>query len=522
LSQTSLISSRPAIPRIKPAEREIELKFLVDDSGFKASQQWPVLQGNGRRPPAKRLRTVYFDTAGGDLRRHKMVLRMRAVRRGYVMALKWSGGFPGGMFERGEIEVASPHDVPDLALFGPEASAMISGAIEGKSLAAIYATDIKRMTHRVQTETSDIEVAFDSGVIIAGDVSEPVREIELELKAGDVADLYRLGISLAEQFPVRLGALAKSDRGAMLAAARKPLAARAIPALAGDVTVDEIIGRAMNGCLAQFIGNWPAFETGDGVGAVHQMRVAMRRLRAMLGLFHRSFPCSEFASLREDAKMIASMMGEARNLDVFIALVSQGPMAAFPDEPGFADILAECARRRAVAYGAIADLLRAASTTRFVLTAQAFIARSGWRNGLPADALPRLVEPGRDFARAHLARLHQRAVKRCKHLTTLSAYDRHEVRIDLKKLRYAADLFAPLFENRSQVKAYLNRAAAMQEQLGLFNDLAVAMDTVSHLNSSDTRAAGMILGWCGRGSIADDDRLKEGWREFRKAKLFWA
>jgi inorganic triphosphatase YgiF len=521
LSQTSLIPARPPVPQIKPVDREIELKFLVDDSGFKASQQWPALGANGRRPAAKRLRSVYFDTAEGDLRRHKMVLRMRNARRGYVMALKWSGGFAAGMFERGEIEVATAQDLPDLALFGPQAAQMISGAIEGRELAAIYATDVRRMVHRVQTATSDIEVAFDSGVIIAGDAREPLREIELELKAGDAADLYRLGISLAEQFPVRLGTQAKSERGAMLAAGLKPQPARAVAALTSGVTVDEAIGLAINGCLAQFVGNWPAFESGDGVSAVHQMRVAMRRLRAMLGLFHRAFPCPEFLNLRAEAKDIASLMGEARNLDVFIALVRQGPKAVFPGEAGLDAILDECEARRAAAYEAVRNLLAAPATTRFVLSAQALVARAGWRNGLSGEALARLVVPAREFAVQNLHRLQLKVLKRGKHLVTLSAHDRHEVRIELKKLRYAADLFAPLFENRGQVKTYLGHASALQEQLGLFNDLAMAIEIAGGLESAESRAAGMIFGWCGRGGVADDDRLKECWRDFRKAKLFW-
>jgi inorganic triphosphatase YgiF len=521
LLQTNLVPVRDAVPLIKPVDREIELKFLVDEPVFKASQQWPALGLGGRRPPARRLRTVYFDTVQGDLARRKMVLRMRGARRGYVMSLKWSGGFAGSLFERGEIEVPSASDVPDTALFGPEAASLIEGAIAGRGLAAVYATDIKRMVHRVRSETSDIEVAFDSGVILAGDVSEPVREIELELKAGDVADLYRLGISLAEQFQVRLGSLAKSDRGAMLAAGESPRAVRAAAALAGEVNVDEAMGRAMNGCLAQFVANWPAFESGDAVNAVHQMRVAMRRLRAMLGLFHRAFACPEFAALRAEAKQIAGLMGEARNLDVFIALVRNGPQRAFAGEPGFAAILAECEERRTAAYAGIRDLLRAASTTRFVLGAQGFIARSGWRNALSAEALPQLVAPARDFGAAHLERLHKRALKRGKHLLAMAPDERHGLRIELKKLRYAADLFAPLYEGSGRVKAYLKAAAALQERLGLFNDLAVAMEMVGQLESGQTRAGGIVLGWCARGGVADDAALQACWREFRKVRVFW-
>ncbi|MDE8348073.1 MAG: CHAD domain-containing protein [Acidocella sp.] len=512
---------RPAVAQIKPVNREVELKFLVGESGFKAVQQWPLLGLNGRRAPSRRLHTVYFDTEQGDLQRHKMVLRMRSMPRGHMMTLKWSGGFPGGIFERGEIEVMTAQSQPDPALFGAEMAGMIHDATQGRALSAIYATDIRRATHMIRSETSSVEIAFDAGGITAGDVTMPIREIELELKAGEVADLYRLGVALAEQFPVRLGMLAKSDRGNMLAAGTRPESVRSHAVLDGTPTVDEAIGRAINSCLAQFAANWPAFETGDAIGAVHQMRVALRRLRAILGLFQRAFPCPEFISLREEAKQIAALLGEARNLDVFMSLVREGPLAAFPDELGFEEIIADCEQRQEAAYEAARLMLAAPATTRFVLSAQAFVARSGWRNALPGEALPRLTVPAQEFASQNLSRLHHKLLKRGKHIVALSPHQRHELRIGLKKLRYVAELFGPMFNNPTQVKTYTKAAARLQDQLGIFNDLNVAIQMVHQINGANSRAAGIILGWCGRGAATDDDVLREDWRSFRKARLFW-
>jgi CHAD domain-containing protein len=121
-----------------------------------------------------------------------------------------------------------------------------------------------------------------------------------------------------------------------------------------------------------------------------------------------------------------------------------------------------------------------------------------------------------------LARLHSKLLKRGKHLAILAPHQRHELRIDLKKLRYGADLFAPVFAGRERTRTYLKAAAVLQEQLGLFNDQMVAAEIVGQLETADSRAAGMILGWCSRGAMADDGRLRESWREFRKVKLFWA
>jgi inorganic triphosphatase YgiF len=504
----------------KQSGREIELKFLVAESGFKASQQAALLGGTGQRLASKRLRTVYFDTEQGDLHGRKIALRMRAQRRGYVMALKWRDGAAMNMFERGEIEIFSAQDAPDPSLLGPAIAASLAAVTQGRALLPVYATDIRRVTRLVETETSAIEVAFDSGSIIAGEAKLPVREIELELKSGDPAGLYRLGISLAETYPVRLGILSKAERGALLAAGLAPEPQKAAPAAAGAPAVDELIATLINACITQFIGNWPAFESGDSVTAIHQMRVSMRRLRAMLGLFHRSFPCPDFSAFREDAKRIATAMGAARNLDVFIALVESGPAPAFAEESGLPAIVSECRVLRETAYEAVKALLAAPETTRFVLSLQAFVARAGWRNGVSPEGLARLTAPGADFAAGHLTRLHNRVLKRGKKLLTMAPHARHELRIDLKKLRYAADAFSGLFEAKKLARDYTRAAAALQDQLGLFNDFVSAEALVNTLSARDSRAAGIILGWCARGAAGHDAALRAVWKRFQNSRLF--
>ncbi len=446
--------------------------------------------GNARR--AARLRSFYYDTAQGDLHRHNMSLRMRAQRRGYVMTLKYAGGFPGGLFERGEIEVFTVGEMPDPALLGPEFAAAIAAAADGKPLALAYETDIRRITHVMASETGEIELAFDAGFIIAGGRKLPVREIEMELKSGAPEALYRLGIELAENFPVRLGMQAKSERGFLLLTELPPPVARAKPPLSGTPSVDEAISVLLGDCLAQFTGNWPAFHDGDAVNAV------------------------EFAGFREDAKRIASAMGEARNFDVFLAMLRAGPLRAFPDEPGFSGMIAECETRRETGYARIRALLSSPETTRFVLSMQGFVARHGWRNALAPDALAHLTAPAKGFGAAHIARLHQRILKRGRKHLALNAHDRHELRIDLKKLRYAADGFGALFDGAKQVRNYTKAAAALQDALGAFNDLVTANALVSELAAADTRAAGIVIGWCGRAAVSDDALLLETWKRFRR------
>ena len=176
-------------------------------------------------------------------------------------------------------------------------------------------------------------MAFDTGFIVAGGLWSPMREIELELKSGELIDLYWFGLSLAEAFPVRLSILSKSERGIALTSGDPAAAVRASVPLTTGQTVDEAM----------------------------------------------------FAAFREEAKRIATAMEDARNRDVFSDLLRRGPRAMLPTETGFDVLMAASDRRREGGYASIRALLVDTTTKRFVLAMQTFVARCGWRTARRPD-----------------------------------------------------------------------------------------------------------------------------------------
>lgn len=511
--------------RERPVGMELELKFLASEADFKAIQQSPLLGVQRGKGLPRRMLSTYFDTEDADLRHQRMALRVRRLRGGSVQTLKWND--PGGdsPFQRGEIEVPTPSAEPDLALFGEEVAAKLTRVTGGRPLRACFTTDIKRATRRVTVGTSEIEAAFDFGAIVSGQHKLAVREVELELKAGEPADLYQFGLTLATAFPIRLGVLSKAERGVMLESGQQAEAVRAINPDIARQTVDQAIGTIIGACIGQFMSNWPVFENGRQEDAVHQMRVSMRRLRSALVFFQRRFPCQEFVTLRAEAKRIASAMGDARNWDVFLGLLRDGASVAFPSERGFETVLAEASERQQVGYAQVAALLHDPATSRFVLSAQEFVARRGWRNAVSSSDLSHLTEPVSGFAAEVLQRLHRRVRKRGRNLLDLASPDRHEVRIALKNLRYASDFFGHIFDRVSQVRGFTRACADLQDVLGSYNDTIMIADLVRQLDLSEAapaRATGIILGWYGHGAVMQDAHLQETWKAFRKAKAFWA
>ena len=243
--------------------------------------------------------------------------------------------------------------------------------------------------------------------------SVPLAEIELELKSGDEPDLYDLAMSLAEELALRLDFVSKGERG-FRALAREPAGAvKAAPIrFAPEAKLDDAVQAVISNTLWHFVANWAALREAQDPNAIHQMRVALRRMRAALAMFKRVLPCAAFDLLRGEAKRIASALGPARECDVFRETAESGPLA-HPDRPENCNSLfAAIEERRIAAYEDANSKIEDLATTLFVLKVQSLLARRAWRNALSGQELAQLTAPAADFAQHTLNRLRNRALKR--------------------------------------------------------------------------------------------------------------
>src|SRR5262249_30044539 len=134
-----------------------------------------------------------------------------------------------------------------------------------------------------------------------------------------------------------------------------------------------------------------------------------------------------------------------------------------------------------------------------------------------------------------LTRAHEKLLKRGDGFEALSKAERHDVRIALKRLRYALDFFGSLFSGGAK-KKYLKKLARLKDDLGRMNDVAVAETMLAQLvgvagNGSQMPpmashgqlafAAGGILGWHRRRAAEIDLQLIDDWNAFVRAEPFW-
>lgn len=480
----------------------------------------------GKGSAARTLLSIYFDTPGGALWAQGRSLRVRKAQGKYLQTLKWTDASIGLPDTRREFEVRCGSSEPDVSLFGVDMASQLEAISAGAPLVARFSAQFRRRIALVKTGGSEIEAALDAGHIIDGDNQLPVREIELELKQGDPADLYSFAEQLSAAYNLRLGVLTKSQRGFLLAAGELAEIRKAkSPDLPPDTRLDDLIGAALTECLDHFVGNWPVLLQADNPDSIHQMRVAIRRLRSLLAVFHREIPNPDFVVFRMEARDIASALGMARDTDVFLAAVRSGPFAVIEPDASIDAFCAGIDERRDEGYGQAHAMLAAPQTTRFVLEMRGFVARRGWRAGLDADHLIALGEPAAKFAARTLDRLDRKARKLGRAIDDTKAEDVHKLRIVLKNVRYCAEMFGAASGEQHAVRKYLKACAHLQDVLGVHNDMDVSRGIVADIEKRagaiSARAAGIVTGWMARGLKQSGSALKHDLRAFRKADRYW-
>ena len=193
----------------------------------------------------------------------------------------------------------------------------------------MIATRFTRTTWRLHYGGSDIEVVLNEGRVRADGASAPLIELELELKRGRAVDLFALAASIDESAPLRLGLMSKNERGYALAAGELGRPAKAEPVRLDAAMSDGAAFRAVAlSCLRHFRRNEIALLAGRDAEALHQARVALRRLRTALTLFRHAVRGKPYREVREGLRWLAGRLGEARNLDVLTGDGAPAPDAS--------------------------------------------------------------------------------------------------------------------------------------------------------------------------------------------------
>jgi triphosphatase len=504
---------------------EVELKLAFSRDDFPRLRAWSRL-GTAKR--VDRLESTYYDTSDLRLRRAGAELRVRRVGRRFIQTMKTAGEDVGGVRRRGEWESPVAAMGPELAALDNDEAVQILDGIVVSNLQPIFQSRVRRTRQSIDVAEgvpARVEIALDEGEILtAGGLTLPVSEVELELKEGAPEALYMLASELRQLAPVQLESRSKADRGyALLGADFGDAVSAPDLTLTPEMTVEEALAGIIRHCLAHLRGNERIVVVGESPKAVHQMRVSMRRLRSGLQLFRKQIPDPDYRHFEGEIRWLGECLGEVRNWDVFRAETLQRASPAL-EEAERAALDAGAALRRDRLFAELRATIASPRYTALVLDLGAWTTRCGWRNQPVDEETARLFVPIGEAAGEILDRRRRIARKRGAGFAKLDGGERHKLRIALKKLRYAGEFLRCLYDEK-KARRYLKLASALQDRLGIANDVETAERLVQDLGADSdatlAQAAGKLLGWHRRGLADADHGIRREWRDFRAARPFW-
>jgi inorganic triphosphatase YgiF len=515
--------------------REVELKLDVEPAAVRDLRE-RRLQRLGADGGARQAMTaVYFDTKKFSLNRRGISLRIRIEGDRRIQTMKGPNQDGSAMFDRLEWSVEVKGDKPDLS--GIEATPfrdLVSAERLRQRLRPVFTTEVERTAWQLRSDAAAIELALDEGRIAVDGRTEPLAELELELKSGPRAELFRVARSLGPAGAFRIGVLTKAERGYALAAAGAPAAVKAEPlTLRPDMTAADAFRAIVGACVRHFRLNERLVTEARSAEGLHQARVALRRLRSALSLFKDVIADDEIGKLKAGLRRIWQRLGEARDLDVFLADLDKPGAAAVPLREDRGELVERLRRQREQAYDRVVAALREGRFQRLMLDLVAWSETGPWLTASDPDIRARREEPLATFAADVLTRRRRKVRKRGRDLAGLDASAQHQVRIEAKKLRYATEYFSALAETkkaRKRHRTFLKTLEDLQEHLGRLNDLATGERMAQGLPHDAPQPADgpSRPDAAGEPVHRDDDEIRkalaaatEVFRDFAEAKPFW-
>jgi triphosphatase len=451
-----------------------------------------------------------------------------------VQTIKADDPANSDLLERREWEAPIGSSQPNLDAL--KIGRRLPDAIYKEDLRPVFTTTVTRKTIELNPNPiTEIAVAIDQGEIRTADggAVEPISEIELELKRGDPAALYDLALQLLKIAEVRIETRSKAERGYRLfrAATDEPRAVQAgTITLDRDMTVEDALQRFGQRCLNHLLRNESAALAGEPEG-IHQMRVAVRRLRSALTGVKPILPAEDHRWTSEELTWLTHSLAPARNWDVFVGDLLRTVSDELPNRPELQQLVSAADRCNRAALDDAKQAILSERYTGAMLRLLRWFAVRGWRDQPISENAILLLAPIVSVAPSVLERRYRKARRRCRRFELLAPAERHRLRIALKKLRYTIEFLGSLFDKHN-ARAFVNRLKSLQDELGHANDVRMAYDLLEQIPKTSyqttgrfagaiDRAGGIVLGWHERDLADREPLLRKHVKRFKRMDPFW-
>lgn len=343
--------------------------------------------------------------------------------------------------------------------------------------------------------------------------------------AGAESEVLALARRLAVDLPLLPATAALAEEGRALARGERARPRRrGAPDLGDASSVEAALVAAIGHLLECLLYYAPLCRVDAGPEGVHQARVALRRLRSVLKAFRPAAKCPAIDAFDGALQSLARDLGTARDLDVFLLGIGQRVQTVLPGDRRIAQLIRSLEARRGAAYATLQADLATPAYRALILDGIALLIERPWRIAAAenADQAETLAEAPRTFGARLLDKRWHKLCAEGEAIHELDEEGLHELRLTGKRVRYAAELFAPLWPGKAQ-RRFLKRLSVLQEELGLANDVAVARGIVASLGgNAPAWAVGAVEGFAAASLGGARRNGLEAWENLMVTKTFWS
>ncbi len=326
---------------------EIEAKFVLPDretlGRLESTHQLAGLTLSTSR--TNNVVDVYMDTPQHQLFSAGYACRQRDVDGQVLMTLKSLNRGRGGVYRREELEVALPHAAPPAEWPASPVRTRVLEIVDGAPLAPWFELRQTRLVRQMFDGKRLVgELSLDDVCVKGNGKTLTFFEVEAELgKEGTSDDLTRIVASLKDEWRLRPEPRSKFDRALkfLRAAPRRPrrqpkrlksAAAAASPAapsppppsrpgIRADDSMAEAARKTLNLHLQRMVWLEEGVRAGQDREALHDMRVATRRMRAALQVFDGYIRWRTVKPFAQTLRRAGRTLGTVRDMDVFMEKV---------------------------------------------------------------------------------------------------------------------------------------------------------------------------------------------------------
>jgi CHAD domain-containing protein len=221
-------------------------------------------------------------------------------------------------------------------------------------------------------------------------------------------------------------------------------------------------------CIAGIKAHHGSACAGDAE-AVHQIRVAITRLRAAVSFFAPIAVDAEWLRMKREIAWLNASLGAARDSDVMMEYANRKRYQAWAGRVIGADL----DRRRTQDHRRLVRCLRSVRAQRLIEALSVWTRRGPWLARWEAVARRGDAEPLQAFCERELNRWRERLIRKGRHLSSLNAARRHHLRIRAKRFRYMLEALTDILvvRSRTEVRQAHSAAKRLQRSLGDLRDL---------------------------------------------------